>query len=200
MSKMQTENQRLNPGAKENKPRGRWMLLLLFIFFAAPLIVVTVMHKVDWHPAGFSRGQMVTPARQISMPAGAADLWKEKWSMVYIADVCDETCASRLHDMRQLHSSLAKNIERVQRILVTSDADVSGLKQKYPDLIIINQPEAGVSALKRQFDLADSTAGSAERVYLVDPLGYLMMSYPINMAASDIRKDLSRLLTYAWAG
>lgn len=185
------------------------MLLLLFIFFAAPLIVVTIMHQLDWHPSGASRGHMVSPVKPVTMPEGvvdsevnavSTDLFKEKWSMVYIAERCDETCATRLHDMRQIHASLAKHVPRVQRILLTFSADVSALKQKYPDLIVLNQPSAQRAELIRQFDLAEVAAGSAQRVYFVDPLGYLMMSYPINIAARDIRKDLNRLLAYAWAG
>lgn len=185
------------------------MLLFLFLFFAAPLIVVTVMHQLDWHPSGASRGHMVLPVKPISIPEGIVDsdantisteLLKEKWSMVYIADQCDEVCVTRLHDMRQIHASLSKHVPRVQRILITSGPDVSELKQKYPDLIVLNQPSAQHSALMQQFDLAGTSAATGQRVYFVDPLGFLMMSYPVSIAASDIRKDLGRLLAYAWAG
>jgi cytochrome oxidase Cu insertion factor (SCO1/SenC/PrrC family) len=185
------------------------MLLFLFLFFAAPLIVVTVMHQLDWHPSGVSRGHMVLPVKPISMPAGivdsdvnaiSAELFKEKWSMVYIADQCDEVCMARLHDMRQIHASLSKHVPRVQRILITSSSDVSALKQEYPDLIVLNQSSAQHSELMQQFDVAGISAATGQRVYFADPLGFLMMSYPITSAASDIRKDLGRLLAYAWAG
>lgn len=206
---MQTDNQLLNAARQPNRPKGRWMLLLLFIFFAAPLAIVVVMHKLDWHPSGASRGHMVMPAKPVVMPEGVRDsetnpvapeFWKEKWSMVYVAGECDAVCADRLHEMRQIHMSLAKHIPRVQRVLITGSADVSELKQKYPDLIVLNQPSAQHTALMRQFDLPQAAAGSAQRVYFVDPLSFLMMSYPINIAATDIRKDLGRLLAYAWAG
>jgi len=35
---------------------------------------------------------------------------------------------------------------------------------------------------------------------LVDPLGQIMMSYPFSSLAKDIRKDISQLLRYSWAG
>ena len=206
---MQTENQLLNAAKQPNRPKGRWMLLLLFIFFAAPLVIVVVMHKLDWHPSGASRGHMVMPAQPVAMPEGVRDsedhlmqpeFWKEKWSMVYIARECDAVCADRLHEMRQIHMSLAKHIPRVQRVLITGSADVSALKQKYPDLVVLNQPSAQHAELMQQFDLPQAPAAGAQRVYFVDPLSYLMMSYPVNTAAADIRKDLGRLLAYAWAG
>ncbi|PKO25146.1 MAG: hypothetical protein CVU35_05635 [Betaproteobacteria bacterium HGW-Betaproteobacteria-8] len=206
---MQTDNPLLNSASHPKKPQGRKMLLLLFIFFAAPLLLVIIMHQLDWHPSGASRGNMVLPVKPVVLPAGiadseanavSADLFTDKWSMVYIAERCDEACGRRLHDMRQIHASMEKHIPRVQRVLLTSEADVSALKQKYPDLVVLNQPSAQQVGLMRQFDLPDSAAGTAQRVYLVDPLSYLMMSYPIGIAAKDMRKDLGRLLAYAWAG
>lgn len=206
---MQTDNPLLDSANHPRKPQGRWMLLFLFLFFAAPLIIVTIMHQMDWHPSGASRGNMVMPVKPITMPEGLADdagnpmpatLMKEKWSMVYVAEECDEVCAKRLHEMRQIHASLSKHVPRVQRILMTTTTDVSGLKQKYPELIVLNQSSAELTALIQQFDLGDVHATTGQRVYFVDPLGFLMMSYPITIAASDIRKDLGRLLAYAWAG
>lgn len=185
------------------------MVLLLFIFFAAPLVLVALMHKLDWHPAGGSRGDMLTPARPLVLPAGLMGsegqavpdaLFKDKWSMVYVAEQCDTNCKGRLHDMRQIHASLAKHIPRVQRVLLTAEQDVTALKTLYPDLIVLNQPLTQRDALARQFDLPAAAAGSAQRVYFVDPLGNLMMSYPLAIAAGNIRKDLNRLLAYAWAG
>lgn len=205
----QTDNPLLDSANHPRKPQGRWMLLFLFLFFAAPLIVVTVMHQLDWHPSGASRGHMVMPVKPIDMPDNLLDsvgnvvpatLIKEKWSMVYVADQCDEVCSKRLYDMRQIHASLSKHVPRVQRILLTNSADVHALKEKYPELIVLNQPSAEHSMLIHQFDLAGVNAATGERVYFVDPLGFLMMSYPIDIPASDIRKDLGRLLAYAWAG
>jgi hypothetical protein len=206
---VQTDNPLLDRANHPRKPQGRWMLLFLFLFFAAPLIIVTVMHQLDWHPSGASRGHMVLPAKPIEMPEGVVDdagnavstnLMKDKWSIVYVAQQCDEVCSKRLYDMRQIHTSLSKHVPRVQRILITETTKVSALRTKYPELIVLNQPSAEHQSLLRQFDLAVGNAAEAERVYFVDPLGFLMMSYPITIPASDIRKDLGRLLAYAWAG
>lgn len=205
---MPADNPLLQVAQRQNKPQGRWMLLLLFLFFAAPLIVVTAMYRLDWHPSGASRGNMVLPPRLVTLPDGiedsrgqpvTADFWKEKWSMVYVAERCDDSCDAWLHDMRQIHHSLSKHIPRVQRVLLTAMTDVDALQQRYPDLCIINRPAAQYAALARQFD-DDTAAPQAQRLHLVDPLGYWMMRYPKTIAARDVRKDLSRLLSYAWAG
>src|SRR5690606_41471784 len=126
--------------------------------------------------------------------------FKAQWTVVTIPDACDGVCKGRLHDMRQIHASLSKHIPRVQRVLLTVQQDVNALKVLYPDLVVLNQPAVQRDALVQQFDLPVADTGSAQRVYFVDPLGNLMMSYPLTIAAADIRKDLNRLLAYAWAG
>jgi cytochrome oxidase Cu insertion factor (SCO1/SenC/PrrC family) len=192
-----------------SKSRGRWMLLLLFAFFVLPLLLVVLMHRFDWHPQGSSHGELISPPRLLQTPVQLLDqhgtlatpaLWRDKWSMVYIADDCQQICNDRLHMMRQLHASLAKDISRVQRVLLTPAHDLASIQKQYPDLLILSQPAKALGELRQQFDLPNESAGRADRIYLVDPLGNLMMSYPNTIPPGEIRKDLTRLLAYAWAG
>ena len=197
------------------KPKGRWMLLLLFIIFALPVLLVAAMHKYDWHPKGSSYGDLIVPPKPISMPQNLltpdgkvprADLWRDKWSMVYVVGgSCEKVCRERLHIMRQLHVSMGKDSYRVQRLLIAQAADsqVTGLQaiqQQYPDMIVLSKSEPDTTTLIQQFDLPNEPAGRSTRIYLVDPLGNLMMSYPLKVEPAAMRKDLIKLLTYAWAG
>lgn len=192
-----------------DKWQGRRMLLLLVFFFTVPIAAVILMHHYNWHPQGRTHGELVTPARALHIPGNLMslqgvyvdpDLLRDKWSMIYVTDDCEKQCEERLHTMRQLHASFAKDIQRVQRIVIASGGNLQGQYQLYPDLLIFNQPESEVSALRAQFDLPDAPAGSDNRIYLVDPLGNLMMSFPDSVSPADIRKDITRLLAYSWAG
>jgi hypothetical protein len=42
--------------------------------------------------------------------------------------------------------------------------------------------------------------GASDRIYLVDPLGNLMMSYPGDADATGMKKDLQRLLKVSQIG
>lgn len=193
----------------EKQASGRRVLLFLLIFFSVPLVLVLLMHRYGWQPEGKSHGELISPARPLQAQGALFDaqgreinpgLWRGKWSMVYIADECDAVCRTRLHDMRQLHASLAKDIERVQRVLISGSNEVSGIQKTYPDLIVISRPPDALSVFIRQFDVGGSPVEKANRVYLVDPMGNLMMNFPGNLPAREIRKDLGRLLRYSWAG
>jgi hypothetical protein len=88
----------------------------------------------------------------------------------------------------------------LQRILITNQQDLGDLQKQYPDLIILNQPSADVAALAKQFDVNGVSAYTSERVYMVDPLGNLMLSYSNQVKPVEMRKDWVRLLKYSWAG
>ena len=193
----------------EQQRRGRLMLLCMLIFFITPIIAVIAMYKMDWRPKGESIGELVVPARLLTMnyalmssdgSVAQPDLWKDKWSMVYIAANCEATCKNKLHDMRQLHVSLYKEIPRMQRVLITTSQDVMQLKQDYPDMLVLNQPATEITALSDQFNVNNESSMTADRVYLVDPLGHFMMSYAPATDPALIRKDITRLMRYSWAG
>jgi cytochrome oxidase Cu insertion factor (SCO1/SenC/PrrC family) len=194
---------------QEMQCKGRKVFLLMLVFFIVPIIVVILMYKLNWKPSGTSLGELVNPPRLLTPPSELksndgsllpAQLLKEKWSVVYIAGECEKDCLDKLHDMRQLHASLYKDSDRAQRILLTTTQDVTHIKHDYPDLIVINQPVSNVTKLSEQFQINGEDFTTSNRLYLVDPLGHLMMSYQPKVLLADVRKDVTRLLRYSWAG
>ena len=195
----------LEADAREEKRHGRGTLLLLAAMFALPLLIVAAMYQLQWHPSGSSHGNLISPPRPLQLVElqtlqgkrfGAAQ-WKDKWNLVYISrQNCDAACATQLHDLRQVHAALGKEIGRVQRILLVTaddkDESLAGIQAQYPDLIILTGPVAEKLAGQFGAHLGD--------VYLVDPLGNLMMRYPPGYEARGMYKDLMRLMTYSWVG
>lgn len=194
---------------KKAQRKGRIVLILMLTFFIVPIIVVVMMYQFNWMPNAASVGELVRPARLLNADQALKDnngvalpirFWKEKWSVVYIAEDCQSQCIGRLHDMRQLYVSLYKDMPRVQRVLITTTQDVSRIKHDYPDLIIINQPRENIHNLANQFNDNTQAIATDNRLYLVDPLGHLMMRYPSQVPLPAIRKDITRLLRFSWAG
>lgn len=194
---------------QEMQRKGRKVFLLMLVFFIVPIIVVILMYKLNWKPSGTSLGELVNPPRLLTPPSELksndgsllpAQLWKDKWSVVYIAGECEKNCLNKLHDMRQLHVSLYKDSDRAQRVLITTTQDVTYIKHDYPDLIVINQPVSNVTKFFEQFQINGEDFTTSNRLYLVDPLGHLMMSYQPKVPLADVRKDVTRLLRYSWAG
>lgn len=194
---------------KAQQKKGRMIVLLMLIFFIVPIIVVIAMYKLNWKPMGESFGDLVKPPVEITSPSQLllADgssvspvLWKQKWSVVYIADQCEEECYQKLKDMRQLHVSLYKDIMRTQRVLITNTVNLDKIKHDFPDILIVNQSRGAVSTLVNQFKIDALNPLLANRLYFIDPLGFLMMRYQSDADLALVRKDLTRLLKTSWAG
>lgn len=188
--------------------KGRFTLMMLVLVFALPVAGVALLHMLDWRPGGSSYGELLQPPRALAFPAlttaagtpFAAPEWQRKWHMVYVSTgPCTSQCRSELHGMRQLHASLAKQIDRIERVWIVAGTppaqDLNTIRHEYPDLVVL----PGADALARQFGLG-SPADNAGYVYLVDPLGNLMMRYPRGADPYGMRKDLMRVLTYSWTG
>jgi cytochrome oxidase Cu insertion factor (SCO1/SenC/PrrC family) len=196
-----------------NKSNGRKILLGMAVIFVLPFTIAKTMHLLNMHPTSHSYGTLVNPPHALTIPAlqdvqGKAikpQQWLKIWSIVTIdATGCAEACQAQIHLLKQVHTSLDKDIKRVRRVLLAPSikADTANALQKqYPDLIILAGADAQSSQFMAEFNTAvNTTVPPKGRVYLVDPLGNLMMSYPADMNPKGMQTDLKKLLKNSWAG
>lgn len=191
--------------SNQQSKTSKLTLLLLLVFFAFPIVIVVTMHQLNIHPKGSSHGQLFSPSIPINIPTDLTTkkglvvdnkFWGSRWNMIYISAECNKTCETRVHEVRQIHMSLAKEIERVQRVLVTPKANFEVLQNNYPDLQVLKD-----STAMTQFSEQLSQQSKANQgLYLVDPLGNLVMYYKDDIPAKLIRADLLKLLKFSWAG
>jgi hypothetical protein len=138
-----------------------------------------------------NKGAFVNPAVNIDSLAlfdeeGAAleeaQTW---WIWVVRTEPCDAACDDALHQLRQLHVLLHRDADRVRRALVSANPLPHGdLETRYPDLEFLT---GRVDAL-------------APGIYIVDPLGNLVLRYPLDAAGKPVLQDLKRLLKVSQIG
>jgi len=188
----------------------RMQVVLLAAIFLIP-IVAAFLYKPDKF---INHGELVSPVRPLAEvalreaggDAPAADAFRKKWTLVYFdtAD-CPARCAENLYKMRQVRLAQGKETDRVQYVFVTwgavDPARMADMRREHPDLRALTGDMAAIKSLAAQFTLpqADPLAG-AGRVYVVDPLGNLMMSYAPDADPTGMRTDLARLLRVSQIG
>jgi cytochrome oxidase Cu insertion factor (SCO1/SenC/PrrC family) len=220
---MQTSNSRSRPGRilAAARQRGflssRQALVLLGLIFLAPVFVAWVMHhssEEGWRPQGTTnRGNLVHPARPLMMPpdmvsdgVSLQDYLQGKWTLLYIGEAgCNETCRNDLYKMRQVRMAQNENMLRVQTLfLLHADSlpDELGafLAKEHKDMAVALLSAADAAAIAPQFQIDEAPVIGAERVYIVDPLGNLMMYYLPDADAGGMLKDLQKLLKYSKIG
>ena len=117
-----------------------------------------------------------------------------KWLLVLAGDgTCEAECIAQLKTLRSIQVSLGREIDRMRRIVLTSEETtvLKALRADQPDLIVSRPTPEWNAAL---------TPGPRYRVFLVDPAGNLMMQYAPEAEPKGIRADLERLLKYSWIG
>ncbi len=192
------------------RARNLRTLALLASLFVVPLaLAFFTYYGTSWRPlARTNHGELITPARPLPgssltqvLPAGqaSATLFHDKWSLVYIGDGgCPDACRQALYVMRQTRLSLNNEMIRVARVfLVTGDCCARAfLEHDHAGLTVLEVSDPAAQALLSQFP-------SRERehtLYVVDPLGNLMMSYDARQNPRGLLDDLKKLLRLSHIG
>jgi hypothetical protein len=116
-----------------------------------------------------------------------------QWVLLAAAPAaCDGKCIEKLVYMRQVRLAQGKETERVERVWLLTDTGTPGatLLAQHPGLVVVRDSGAVASALP-------APNSPLEHVYVVDPLGNLMMRFPADPDPRRMLKDLSRLLRHS---
>lgn len=191
--------------------RGRRTLLGLAALFFVPLMVSFWLYYAGgWRPQGTTNhGELILPARPLAaapftladgLTPARADLFRGKWSLVYIGDgnCTTEDCRKSLWLIRQTRLLLAEDMSRVQRVLVAADGccDAAFLGTEHPGLEVVRADPAATAAFVAQFPRPDP----AHSVYVVDPLGNLMMRFDSRQDPDGLLDDMKKLLKLSHIG
>ncbi len=131
------------------------------------------------------------------------DYQARPWMMVYLgAAFCDETCAERQYFLRQLHRRLGRDSGRVERwYAIVSDAPTM-LQEETRELFIQQFSDLRLAWAERNElleNLARVIPAGADPVaehyiFVVDPVGNVMLYFTPENDAEDILTDIDRLL------
>ena len=166
--------------------RGRWKLALLAIFFALPVAASWLIWTFDLVPGVTGNYGTLLPPKPVSLPANPA--LKGKWILVQFAGGdCRASCERKLYFMRQVRRAQGREVERVARLWFVSDA-----VPPRPELLAAIEGTVIAPAAGRTDFPAESSP--EDHIYLVDPLGNLMMRFPPDPDPARVIKDIQRLL------
>ncbi|HIF51174.1 MAG TPA: hypothetical protein EYQ42_06590 [Thiotrichaceae bacterium] len=192
----------------EVKKNNKLTIVMVVLMFTSPLILSWyVFNYTDFlEMRGMSNnGQLIDPPRPLGdltlldpFKNDRKDSLFGKWSLAYVAANCNKACMDNVYLMRQTHVSMDKHSLRVQKVLLLTEQPVGELKELLADFKgqqIINNDLIDVDELLNKFRLNESDKPlDAHRLYIIDPLGNLMMSYELGANPRDIYKDLKKLL------
>jgi cytochrome oxidase Cu insertion factor (SCO1/SenC/PrrC family) len=196
----------------EGRGNARLVLFLVVVVCAGPLLLAWfLLNYTDVGRDGGERtshGQLIEPLRPLpdialrdAAGSGPGGHLHGKWTLIYVTrGSCADRCQAALRAIRDIRLATGRNTHRVQRLLVIYGGGAQGAElpagQLAVDGALLDGGDEGKS-----FRLgSEDDPFRAGRIYLSDPLGNLMMSYPEGTHPDLIIDDLKHLLRYSGIG
>ena len=196
------------PAEPQQRKRGRWMLWLVLLVCASPMIASYFTFYVLKPEKRNNYGTLIdqrahpVPAMATTTLDGkpaALEQFKGKWVMLMAAPgACIDACRKQLFAMRQLRLMQGKEMERIERVWLILDAEPL-------DTMVIREYD-GTHMLRADAKAvanwlpADPGTGVSDHIYLIDPLGHLMMRFPKDPEPRKVHKDIYKLLKASSVG
>lgn len=199
------EDDNFSKQVTRKNPYTPWFVVIAFVL---PVAAAYSLYFLGIAPPSYNnKGELLSPIIDIESLALTdsddelfvrEDITQQKWHMMVFAGAnCDEDCNKVLHKIRQVNAAAAKNSYRLRRLIVHLDktsAEFQALIDKeYPEARHAYGVRATIqSALKSNFE--------ANEIYLMDPLGNIMMRFTLDQPPKDILHDLNKLFKVSQIG
>jgi len=181
-------------------PRAK--LALILGGFALPIVASFLVYAFMRPVPTANYGELLLPPESITTSTftrakGGPFRFRElagRWILLASDSAeCDEPCRAKLVAMRQVRLALGKEADRVAMVTVLSAGQAlsPGLEAQHPDMVFA-RPGAPLPP--------SSATADRSRIYLVDPLGNVMMRWPARPDYKRMKGDLDRLLRASQVG
>lgn len=179
--------------------KNRIKLILLMLLMLSPVIASYVLHTLKIRPEGtVNYGELLEVK---ALQGQAHDIennaifrtrqLRGKWSLITVdSGNCDEYCQKKLYQIRQIRLVQNTEKDRIERIWLIDDHFLpkQEIKNEYAGTLLLSAKD---SDLLSQFPAQSS---QRDHIYVVDPMGNLMMRYPRDADPKKISDDLKLLL------
>ena len=156
----------------------RIKLLLLLGLFAAPALAAWVAHQFLHPTMSASYGELMQPVA-VELPGLSA--LRGRWVLLTIAkEECGPDCRQQLDLIRRVHIAQGRNQARVAQVLIQPTTATPFEQDGCHSFLV------PIEALSLWSDPL--------RTYLVDPLGRVMLRFPVEADGKGMLHDLRRLL------
>ena len=178
----------------ENSSRrrsGRWQLILLLAMVIGPMLLATAMYYGRfWLPEGRSyHGELIggrVTLAELGVPFEADKGWQ---LLVSAPQACLEDCQQLIYRARQVHIGLGREASRASHALAAAsplpDELSARLHKEYPQLLRYTLDAAAYERVQPD--------NAAPQLWVVDPLGNLVLRFPASSNGKEILNDLKLL-------
>jgi len=193
---------------QHHRDRNLLPLWLLIMVFCLPMVIGWVLYLNPGLLSGSQRvnGQLIVPPRSLSQvvlprPDSSSlkiqELQGQWLLMLAVTGECGASCRRDLFQLQKIEKAVGRDQSRVQRLLVLGNPSTGNRQEimdnRLLDTATVFDPVSGKPFLASIFSLVAGAAESA--IFVVDPMGRLMLAYPSDTPPIEILSDIKQLLT-----
>lgn len=194
--------------SKKRNPYTPWFVVIAFV---APVVAAYALFFLGITPPAYSnKGELLDPIIDVESFAlsddsnnvlGRKAITEHKWHMMYfVGSSCDDACNQSLYNMRQINIAAGKYANRLQRLLVHLEAPAEEFQalvaKEYPQARHVNANAETIAAALQEV----GPQFRANEIYIMDPLGNIMLRYTQEQSYKDILHDLKKLFKVSQIG
>lgn len=187
---------------------NRVQMIMILVVFIAPIAGAFL-----YQPKSFMNyGDLHVPARPVKNLVMQGkdgvvemDSLRRQWVFLVTAQGdCAQACEDNILKMRQLRFMQNNDMTRIRTVFLhtqLANAIADDLAAKYSPIESYAVAEQAFADWVRVLELDGAPeAAQRDRLYIIDPAGNLMMSYPASADPNLIKKDIKRLLKTSQIG
>ncbi|MCP4127650.1 MAG: hypothetical protein GY753_11375 [Gammaproteobacteria bacterium] len=185
----------------QSQARSLLPLWLLILVFCLPVVIGWFLYLNPQLLAGSQQvnGRLIEPPRSISqvrlLRADGSNLkmrdMQGQWVlMLVVAEGCGDPCRGSLLELRKIERALGRDQARLQRLLLLGKPaaeqrqEIQNNRLQDTATVTAFEPVAGRPFLAQ-----------ASTIFVVDPIGRLMLRYSSDTQSDKILSDIKRLMT-----
>jgi cytochrome oxidase Cu insertion factor (SCO1/SenC/PrrC family) len=188
----------------KSAPKNRKNLVLIAILCIAPVAASYFAYYFAPPARHTNYGELMnvpplpdTPVRLADGAAFGMNQLRGKWVLLTADSAqCGEACRRKLFTLRQLRLSQGKDMERIERAFLIND-DAALAESVAADFRGTWLVRAAASELLKRLPVRGP---QADYIYVIDPLGNIVLRYTRDADPAGMIKDLTRLLKTSGVG
>ncbi len=196
----------------EQHKKNHIIILLLFAMSVIPFLIAWALTlDTEWLKKGTNYGVLLTPplttqsSDLIGLDAFSSDNMNQltgHWVLIHLIDKgeCGEICQSALHATKQLRLMMNKDLTRIRRLaIVMEPVETQKAAQWWAEDTRLLRAYA-TESFKTRLSSINSQGFREGSLYLMDPLGNMMMRYEPGFDPYKVKSDLQKLLRISQIG
>lgn len=175
--------------------RNPWLFRLIWLIAIVPLLIAWGLAMTADKLALETKNHGQLMPAGIVVPKTLSAPLNGKWGLLMLSEDCRNSCEQQLYRLQQLHTAMGSDLKRLQPVWLTT-----GLSAKRPAAVDFRQVQQLSNPGLVSWFNQQGLSWQDYSLWLVDPLGNLVMRFPPSLSAQAILADIDWLLKASHIG